>query len=448
MKNNALFITAASVLCLLCRVAFAADGGSGNDYSPFSKYGIGTLNKVGTAYSRSMGGVGVAGRDTRYINILNPASVTARDSLSFMADFSIAEKSSFYSQNDIKSIGNTFNITNFTLSFPIWKSSAFMLGISPFCSVAYAVQDKEKNPDVIGHTGNISQNYAGTGSLYQLYLGAGVTFWKRLSLGAQFNYYFGNLEKYTSSTFSASDFRSLYSGTKMTLQGFNGKFGIQYEQPVGKKDKFIIGATYRMKTSLLGVDRKKVDGKLNNGYINQLSTAMQSDIADTLINNAVLLEKVNIPQEFAVGISYRHADKWNVEINYTRSDWKNSGMDATSGFSLDGFSASVAQSWNAGFEITPNRNDIRYYMKRCSYRIGGYYNTEYYKYNSNSIMSYGITLGMTLPIFRWYNGITVGVDLGRRCPAGGGNGMIKENYLGFNVSLNVFDIWFVKPRYQ
>lgn len=87
-------------------------------------------------------------------------------------------------------------------------------------------------------------------------------------------------------------------------------------------------------------------------------------------------------------------------------------------------------------------------MKRCSYRIGGYYNVEYYRYKNMPISSYGITLGITMPVFRWLNGITVGVDLGRRTPMGSDNMKIKENYLGVNVSLNVFDIWFIKPQYQ
>lgn len=424
---------------MACVSAFAADGGSNNDYSPFSKFGIGTLNSVGSAYSRSMGGVGIAGRDNRYINVLNPAAVTARDSLSFMADVSVGEKSSFYKQDTKTSISNTFNITNFSMSFPIWRSSAFMIGISPFSSVAYTVMDKTTD----GYMGNVTQAYAGTGSLYQLYLGAGVTFWKRLSIGAQFNYYFGNIEKYTSSTPSSSQYRSLYSGIKMPLQGFGGKFGLQYEQPIGK-DRLIIGATYKLKTSILGVDRQRG----NNGYILELATAVQNDIADTLINNSILLDGVNIPQEFAVGISYRRGDKWSLEVNYTRSDWTNSGIDVTKGFEVENFSSTIAQKWNAGFEITPNRSDIRYYMKRCTYRVGGYYNMEYYKYNNMPISSYGITLGMTFPVFRWLNGLTIGLDLGRRTPMGSDNMKIKENYLGINVSLNVFDIWFVKPQYQ
>ena len=66
--------------------AFAQDGTYGA-YSPYSIFGVGDISKQGTSFNRSMGNVGIATRNKRFINIQNPAAVTARDSLSFMADF-------------------------------------------------------------------------------------------------------------------------------------------------------------------------------------------------------------------------------------------------------------------------------------------------------------------------------------------------------------------------
>lgn len=442
MKIKAKYILLPLLAAVLSLPVFA-DGGTNVDYSPYSKFGIGVLSNPGTAYTRSMGGVGVATRDNRYLNVMNPAAVTARDTLAFMADFSLTQNNSYYRQGDISSVNNTFNIKNLSMSFPIWKSSAFMVGFAPFSSVAYEVTSQEKNPEVIGHTGNITDAFNGTGSLYQLYVGAGVTFWKRLSLGAQFTYYFGNLEKASTRSFSSSSYRSIYSGTQMSLHGFNGKFGLQYEQPIGKKDKLILGATFRMPTQLRGVDKDAVHPY---GKIEMMQTAIQSDVVDTLVRNYIGLENVRIAQELGFGLSYRHSDKWSAEINYSYADWQNSGMDKVTGFKSEGFSANRSSSFNAGFEIIPNRSDIRYYMRRCSYRVGGYYNVEYYRYKSQPIMSYGITLGISCPVFRWYNAITFGVDIGQRGSLE--NNMLRERYVGFNASLNVFDIWFRKPMYE
>ena len=109
-------------------------------------------------------------------------------------------------------------------------------------------------------------------------------------------------------------------------------------------------------------------------------------------------------------------------------------------------SSSVSQSFRAGFEIVPNRNDIRYYLKRCAYRAGVYYDQSYYRLDGRDVNTIGLTLGVTLPVFRWYNGISLGVDLGQR--ASKKNDMIRERYAMFVVGFNIHDIWFQKPRYN
>ena len=124
-------------------------------------------------------------------------------------------------------------------------------------------------------------------------------------------------------------------------------------------------------------------------------------------------------------------------------------MDHVTGFSNIGenkFSTTFSQSFRAGFEIVPNRNDIRYYMKRCSYRAGLYYDNDYFKVNGNKVTSYGLTLGITLPVFRWYNGVSVGLDVGRRGSAA--DGMIRETYASIALGFNIHDIWFQKPKYE
>lgn len=421
----------------MCSTAFAQDGTYGA-YSPYSIYGIGDISKEGTAYNKSMGGVGIATRNNRYINYLNPAAVTARDSLSFMADFGLQQSNNVYKQGDIKSAHNTFNIYNFVMTFPIWRSSAFMVGITPYSDVGYDFSSIENNPDIIGNTGNISYDSYGTGGIYQVFLGAGVTFWKKLSVGAEWIYYFGNIDKVTNMDYSNSSYRSVNSGSELDIRGTTGKFGLQYEQKLGDDVSMVIGATYKLSTRM-------------KGYSTNYRYANQSSVTDTLSYNVDTLAAsgLRFGDEIGVGISFKGRDKWSAELNYLRSNWSNSGMDTHKGFSATGssvFSSTVSQSFRAGFEITPNRNDIRYYFKKCSYRAGIYYDQAYYKLDGNNINSMGITLGITLPIPRYYNGVSLGVDFGQR--ASTRNNMIRERYAMFVIGFNIHDIWFRKNQYQ
>ena len=426
-----------SVFLVIGVSALAQDGTYGA-YSPYSIYGIGDLSKQGTAYNKSMGCVGIASRNRRFINITNPAAVTARDTLSFMADFGLVQKNTIYTQGNVHSANNTFNIYDFVMSFPLWRSSAFMVGITPFSDVGYDFSRIETDPEIIGNTGNITYDSYGNGSVYQVFLGAGATFWKNLSVGAELIYYFGNIDKITNMNYSDASYKSINSGSEIAIRGVTGKFGLQYEQKIAGNISLVAGVTYR-----LGTDLK--------GYSTNYRYANQSSVTDTLTFRVDTLGKtgVRLGDEIGVGISLRGGEKWSAEFNYLRSDWTNSGMDKAQGFSVIGkmpFSATVSQSFRAGFEFVPNRNDIRYYLRRCAYRAGLYYDQEYYKVNVNGINTIGVTLGVTLPVFRWYNGLSLGVDFGQR--SYNRNSLIREQYVTFNIGFNIHDIWFQKPRYN
>ena len=423
---------------LIIGVCSYAQSGAYGAYSPYSIYGIGEISKQGTAYNKSMGGVGIASRNKRFINYLNPAAVTARDTLSFMADFGLSEKNTAFAQDGVRSAKNTFNMYNFVMSFPIYKSSAFMVGITPFSDVGYDFSSIEKRDEIIGNTGNITYDSYGTGSVYQIFASAGATFWKRFSVGAEVLFLFGNIDKVTNMNFSDNSYRSLNSGNDLTIRGVTGKFGVQYEQKLASNVSMVVGATYRLKSKM-------------RGYSTDYKYAVQSSMTDTLRHNVGVLkdEGMNFGDELGIGISIKSGERWSAEFDYVRSDWRSSGMDNAPGFATVGtstFSSSVSQSFRAGFEIVPNRNDIRYYLRRCAYRAGVYYDQSYYRLDGNDVNAVGITLGVTLPVFKWYNGISLGVDLGQR--GNKNNGMIRERYAMFVVGFNIHDIWFRKHEYN
>ena len=422
-----------AVASLLLALPLSAQNGAYNGYSPYSVYGIGDLHAAGTAYNASMGGVGIATRNKRFINTMNPASITARDSLSFMADFGLSGKFSLFTQNDLKGTKTLFNINDFVISFPMWRRTAFMVGIQPFSdtgfSMAYA--DKITSGDQsIGYTGNRAYGAYGDGGLNQFFAGASALLWNRLSIGAQYNLFFGTISKYSISQFSDASYRGQTMGDTLQVRAHTAKFGLQYEQPIGT-GKVTVGATYRLKAKV-------------SGHAVEYSNISELDLGRHELDK----DNISIGDEIGVGLSYAQGDKWSMEFDYIRGDWSDSNFDAVRGFRNNGvysFSTSKSQSFKAGFELTPNRNDIRYFLRRCTYRVGAYMDQSYYQVDGNNITSAGITLGMTVPVYQGYNGITFAIDLGQR---GFGNAFVKENYLGFHVGFNIFDIWFRKPQYQ
>ena len=408
----------------------AQDGAYGG-YSPYSVYGIGNLTTQGNAYTRGMGGIGIATRNNRYINVVNPAAITARDTLSFMADFGMENQNNLFRQNDLKSANNTFNITDIAVTFPLYRKSAFSLGISNFSTMGYDFSHKD-----IDETGVWTSRSSGNGGMYQVFGGVAATFFGRLSLGFQGIYYFGNIEKPTSIVNSNTSYRRFSNGYVMDLKGASGKAGVQLELPFSNGTRMTVGGTYRLGTHL-------------RGEVTDYSFATISSYQDTISYKTYTGRQVRIADEIGIGMSLKRGEKWMFELNYLRSDWSGTGMDTAPGFANIGqakFSATAAQSVRAGFEFVPNRNDIRYYLRRCAYRGGVYFDQAYYKLDGNNVNAFGLTLGVTLPVFRWYNGVSLGLDIGQK---GGTRGlMTRERYAKFVIGFNIHDIWFRKPQYD
>lgn len=416
---------------------FAQDG-TYSGYSPYSVYGIGELSAGGTATTRMMGGAGIGMRNRRILNLLNPAAVTARDSLSFMADFSMSATNTLYQQDGFTSAHNTFNINSLALSFPIWRSSAMLVGLTPVSNMGYHFSTTVTDPALVGRVGNVEYTSSGSGSVYQLIIAGGATFWNRLSVGAEFQYYFGNLSKATTLTFEETSQRDIDNGFNLSLHSPSLKLGVQYEAALPDNLFLTAGATWRMKAPL-------------RGYVDDYQIATVSSVSDTLrFQTDTLARSVSLPHELGFGLSLRKGDRWAANLDFTLADWTASGFDAQRGFANKGalpFAASVSRSIRGGFEFTPNRYDARYYLRRVTYRGGAYYNQAYYRVGGHRIDAYGLTFGLTLPINnRLYNGVSLGLELGRRGSIA--DGLVRETYVNFHIGFNIHDIWFRKYRYE
>lgn len=400
-------------------------------YTPYSLFGIGDIQKQGTAFNAGMGGIGIGVRDNRFINYLNPASITERDTLSFMLDFGLVQKNIYNTDDKVESAFNTANMQNIIFTAPIYRKSAFIVGITPYSSIGYKFQSKEQNQELIAKYGDISYEKYGTGSINQFFLGAAMDISKNFSVGAELIYYFGALNRYSNVSFdSDASVRNINTGWDYDVKALSGRVGVQYFGKIAKNTVLTAGATYRMKSEL-------------DGDYTSYAIATSSSTMDTVKLVTTPGYKVEIPSEFSAGFSIKKRDKWMVGFDYTRQNWEGSFFGETPGVD---FKPSAANSFRVGFEFIPNRYDIRYYLKRATYRFGAYYDQSYVNIGGNQVNAAGITLGMTLPVFRWYNAITWSVDLGQRGSLD--NGMVRERYVQLNLNFNLHDMWFIKKRYQ
>ena len=438
MLRRTYSILAALLLSAVC--AFAQSGEYGS-YSPYSIFGVGNLAGSPSAYVSGMAGTGIASRNHRYLNTLNPAAVSVRDSLALMIDFSVFNTNTIYTQTyggvTRHSANNATNIGGFSISFPIWDDLAGYLGLRPYSSVGYTFSVNSADAD----TGVVTQTHSGIGSLYNFYGGLSHNFANRFSIGAEADYIFGKLEKEFVQDFASSGYNEAQTNHTLTLNSFTGKFGAQYEQPIGKDFKLSLGATYTMRSWLHG---------FNNGDYYSAGSVQNLTLPESYADTLRGASGIALAGELGLGITLNFRNKLRASFDYTRSDWRNSGMDSAKGFAVSdaqqSFENSVRESFKLGFEYVPNISDVRYFYKRMAYRAGAYFNNEYYTVAGRPVNSAGITIGATLPVFRWYNSLSVALDIGQRGPFSGN--LVRENYFKISVGVNLFDIWFQQPRYD
>ncbi len=442
MKRSGWYFAMALLLVLAgSTVASAQEVTADTGYSPYSLFGFGQLSGQGTTYNASMAGLGIATRNNRFINVINPAAVTAREAKSFMMDFGVTENNVIYTADaatsgdpsatgKLRSANNTFNMDHIIFSFPMWKGSAFKAGIMPYSSVGYSLRSFEQSDALLAEVGDVQYYRIGQGGLYKAFLGAGVTLWDRLSLGVDGQYYFGNIVRYSYANFTTSSiYRSINSGWDNYLSGINAKFGMQYEQPMGKKLALTVGATCQLGTTLSGESRRFAYGIASS--------------TDTITNVTSPLAGYRMPMEIGAGFSLHSTDRWMVGFDYTRQDWTNTSFEAPPGVS---FAPACQQSFRLGAELTPNRYDIRYFMKRLTYHAGLFYEQGYVSLGGHQVTDRGITLGVSVPVSRYYNSLSLGITAGQRGTVD--NNLIRETYVTFNISFSLHDIWFLKQLYE
>ena len=130
-------------------------------FTPYSMFGLGEVARQGTAFNRAMGGIGVGVRDTRYINYLNPAAITARELQAFMLDFGAEGQNNYLSEHLTSSAYNSFNMHHVVVSFPLYRQAAMVLGICPYSYTGYNFEKKEYRPELVSELGDVAYRHYG-----------------------------------------------------------------------------------------------------------------------------------------------------------------------------------------------------------------------------------------------------------------------------------------------
>ena len=439
--------------------AVTAQTSSINAFSPYTMYGIGEQNTPGTLPMRSMGGAGVAMRSTGIINLLNPAAYCAAQPKTFLFNFGLEGQNYYNSQtvdNSAKRTAyNTFNFHDIAFQMPVAKKLGLGFSLTPYSSVGYRTKyyhEYDPNDPVIGEVGNVQYNYQGEGDVTEVKLGMGWELFKGFSIGAAVQYYWGDIDR----TFVMTPTSITGEGSPVSTMGMSnysissvkGQVGMQWSPVISQKRILTFGAAYDF------------GGNLNPEVTNRIYSA---DINYSTIKGDTMKMKLVLPRQLTVGVFYQTA-KWAVGVDYVFQNWGGSNsateMTGVSGVGENKRSYEVAYTNTStikmGVEYTPNRYDVRHFLKRWSYRAGFRYGHYNQTYNDDKLSQWAVTAGIGIPVKLWaVSGVDLGIEYGRR----GYNiadrlGLVRQQYFKFSIGFTLFagqennEYWFMRPKYD
>jgi hypothetical protein len=199
-----------------------------------------------------------------------------------------------------------------------------------------------------------------------------------------------------------------------------------------KGDKIIVGV-YGNSNKTIQSKRSQLFQRFNRFY---------NDF-DTIRNVPVTSFPAKLPAEISGGIMYQKANKLRIGVNYSHSLWSNYENEAEPDDLKDAYQVSF------GGELIPEYNSYNSYLKKVRYRFGTFYSTDPRSDGFNKqLTSYGITLGLGLPIILPRGQVSF-LDFAFEFGQFGSDQILKENYIKMTIGFTLNDDkWFYKRKFN
>ena len=401
------------VFLLISTVTMAQNGTS----SPYSFYGIGSLNFKGTVENRTMGGISVYS-DSIHLGVQNPASIADLNLINYAVGVSHKETTQkTVSQTQEQS---TTSFDYFALAIPMGKLvSSF--GLLPYTSVGYDTQNV---------VGDVTTRYTGSGGLNKAFLTFAYRISPNFSLGIETNYNFGNIEN-TAFSQQVDVELGAREQNRSDLLGFSFNFGARYKTMLSRNLQLQTVVGYTPETNF------KAENSRQRATVFVLPSGFQ--VVREEIEVAVSNTDFTFPSQLSIGAGIGKPKTWFVGLEYVNQKISNLTNRT---FELENITYKDAVKYKIGGFYIPKYNSLTSYYKRIVYRAGIRFEETGINLNGQDINEFGISFGVGIPVGRLFSNVNIGFEIGKRGTTD--FGLIQENFFNTFISLSFNDRWFDK----
>ena len=406
--------------------------------SPYSQYGLGTLTEQTVGFNKGMSGVGLGYRDGKQVNILNPASYSSIDSLTFIFDVGMSGQLTNFEENGKRLNAKTANFDYAVAGFRAFKHVGISFGFMPFSNVGYSYSFTKEIGDAAST--KYTNTYNGTGGLRQAYLGVGWEVFKGFSIGVNGAYLWGEYDKSIVNSYSDAYVNTLSKYYSASVTNYKLDAGVQLSLPLSKKSSVTLGLTY-------GYGHKLS----SNPQCLVISRNSQTSVADT--TSYKVENGLKLPTTMAGGLMFNFNNKLRIGADYQLQKWAEVGFPEYT-VANDKPSYKLKEDFfkdrhkvAVGGEYCKNINSRRFF-ERMKFRVGASYTTPYLNINGqDGPKEICVSAGFGIPLVNvWNNRSTLNIS-GQWVRMDASN-MLKENTFRINVGITFNERWFMKWKVE
>jgi len=409
----------ATILFILCGLsAFAQLGTS----SPYSRFGLGDLQGNVFPVHSALGGGVTALNSSYYVNPSNPASYTYFRANSFLFSTGGLHKTTKIQNSTDKQVANNSAFSHVTIAFPVSSKLGASFGMLPFSDIGYTL-------NAIDTLANANMIYSGDGGLSKLYFGGAYEPFKGFSVGVNVSYLFGGLNRRKKLDYYDESYFDSRSNSSLNLKGYYYELGLMYTKELENEKELTFGLTGNNNSSIR-VKRTNIVETISGTY---------EIVKDTALSG-IEWGEVILPKNISTGLMYRNGERWLLVADYSIQNWTKYTMLSEN----DNLSSSMR--FSGGVQYTPEFNSATKYFKRMQYRLGASYSNTPITLNGSQLKEMSISFGFGIPVKKSRTKYDFSLTLGQRGTTD--NGLVKEQFIKFGLSVSYDGIWFVKRKYD
>ena len=409
--------------------------------SPYSQYGLGVLSDQSTGFNRGMNGLSIGLRNGKMVNMQNPASYSAVDSLTMIFDVGVSGHITNFKEGGRRVNAKTANFDYAVAALRLLPKVGLSFGVVPYSNIGYNYYDADYNASVITTLNGsyYNERHEGDGGFSQAYVGVGWEVLKGLSIGFNASYFWGKYTR-TVMVYNSDTYVNTLTKTYSTsVKSYKLDLGVQYQKELNKDNVVTMGATFGLGHGLSG-DAKLVTTNLDN--VNATSYVTSDSVPNAF----------KLPYSFGVGATLLHKNRLTVGVDYNFQKWANIDYPVQTnnmttnhklGYQLVGSQLLDRHKVTLGTDWVPNPMG-RGYFGHVHYRFGMSYATPYYNVGDvKGPREFSLSAGFGIPLVNTWNNRST-LNISAQWVNRSADNLITENSFRINIGLTFNERWFAK----